>query len=169
MQKQTHRSFYGINSASIERKVQRTPRKIKDKTPSLLYSKIYPTGSSPDPFYGTAKLHKLKDNGTIYDLPFRPNTLNIGTAMYELAKYLAQTLKLPDQLQYRIKSSKLFLKTLKKQKIPLEYQMVSSDVVSLFTSVPLEETTNIIIKRIYDKNEINTNIRKQEIKGLLYL
>ena len=106
---------------------------------------------------------------TVYDLPLRPNTSNIGTAMYELAKYLAQTLKLLDQLQYRIKSSKLFLKTLKKQKIPLEYQMVSSDVVSLFTSVPLEETTNIIIKRIYDKNEINTNIRKQEIKGLLYL
>ena len=32
-------------TASIERKVQITLRKIKDKTPSLLYSKIYPTGS----------------------------------------------------------------------------------------------------------------------------
>ena len=47
-------------TASIERKVQRTLRKIKDKYPSLLYSKIYPTGSSPGRFYGTAKLHKLK-------------------------------------------------------------------------------------------------------------
>ena len=34
-------------TASIERKVQRTLSKIKDKIPSLLYSKIYPTGSSP--------------------------------------------------------------------------------------------------------------------------
>ena len=31
-------------TASIERKVQKTLRKIKDKIPSLLYSKIYPTG-----------------------------------------------------------------------------------------------------------------------------
>ena len=29
-------------TASIERKVQRTLRKIKDKIPALLYSKIYP-------------------------------------------------------------------------------------------------------------------------------
>ena len=35
--------------------------------------------------------------------------------------------------------------------------MVSFDVVSLFTNVPLEEAVNIIIKRIYDKNKINTN------------
>ena len=47
--------------------------------------------------------------------------------------------------------------------------MVSFDVVSLFTNVPLEQTINIIIKRIYDKNEINTNIPKQEIKELLHL
>ena len=47
--------------------------------------------------------------------------------------------------------------------------MVSFDVVSLFTIVPLEKTINIIIKGIYEKTEINTNIRKQEIKELLYL
>ena len=47
--------------------------------------------------------------------------------------------------------------------------MVSFDVVSLFTNVPLEETINITIKRIYDKNEIKTNIPKQEMKELLYL
>ena len=32
-------------TASNERKVQRTLRKIKDKIPTLPYSKIYPTGS----------------------------------------------------------------------------------------------------------------------------
>ena len=47
--------------------------------------------------------------------------------------------------------------------------MVSFDVVPLFTIVPLEKTTNIIIKGIFDKTEINTNKRKQEIKELLYL
>ena len=41
--------------------------------------------------------------------------------------------------------------------------------MSLFTTVPLEETIKIIIKRIYDKNEIDTSIPKQEMKELLYL
>ena len=156
-------------TVSIERKVQRTLRKIKDKIPALLYSKLYPTGSSPGLFYGTAKLHKVKDNGTVEDLPLRQIISNIRTATYELAKYLAQTLKPLGQSQHTIKSSKLFIKALKKQRIPPGYQMVSFDIVSLFTNAPLEQNINIIIKRIYDKNEINTNIPKQEMKELLYL
>ena len=92
-------------TASIERKVQRTLRKRKYKITSLLYSKIYPTGPSPGRFYGTAKLHKLKDSGIVEDLPLRPIISNIETTTYELAKYLAQILKLLGQLQYTIKSS----------------------------------------------------------------
>ena len=57
---------------------------------------------------------------------------------------------------------------MKKQKIPPRYQMVSFHVGSLFTNVHLEKTSNIIIKRICDKKEINTNISKYEIKDLLY-
>ena len=41
--------------------------------------------------------------------------------------------------------------------------------MSLFTDVPLEETIDIIIKRTYDKNKINDNIPKQEMKELLHL
>ena len=156
-------------TASTERKLQRTLTKIKDKIPALLYSKIYPTGSSPGRFYGTTKLHKVKDNGTVEDLTLRPIISNIRTDTYELAKYLDQILKPQGQSQYPIKSSKWFKKTLKKQMIPPGYQMVSFEVVSLFTNVPLEETINIRIKRIYDKNEIKTNIPKQEMKELLYL
>ena len=134
-------------TTSIERKVQKTLRKIKDKIPSLLYSKIYPTGSSPGRFYDTAKLHRLKDIRTVEGLPLRSIISNIRTAMYELAKYLVQILKPLAQSQYTIKSNKSFIKVLKKQKIPPGYQMVSFDVVSLFTNVRLEETTKIIIKR----------------------
>ena len=35
------------------------------------------------------------------------------------------------------------------QNVPDVYKMVSFDVVSLFTNVPVEETTEIILKRIY--------------------
>ena len=53
-------------------------------------------------------------------------------------------------------------------RIPPEYKMVSFDVVWLFTNVSLDETIDIIIKRIYDK-EINTDIPKTEMRELLYL
>ena len=43
--------------------------------------------------------------------------------------------------------------------------MASFDVVSL----PLDETIDIIIKRIYDKKEINTDTAKKEMRELLYL
>ena len=77
-------------TASIERKVQRTLRKIKDKIPALFYSNVYPTGPSSGRFYDTAKLHIVKDNGTV---PLRPIISKIGTATYELANYLAKIIK----------------------------------------------------------------------------
>ena len=45
--------------------------------------------------------------------------------------------------------------------------MVSFDVASLFTNVPLEKTIEIILKRIYINEGITTDISKQEMKELL--
>ena len=42
-------------------------------------------------------------------------------------------------------------------------------MASLFTNVPLEETIEIILKRIYINKEITTDITKQEMKELLIL
>ena len=53
---------------------------------------------------------------------------------------------------------------IKNEKIPENYEMVSFDVKSLFTSVPLEHTIDIIIKRIYEKHEITTVFTKNEMK-----
>ena len=156
-------------TAYIEGNVQRTLRKIKNKLSLFVYFKIYPTGPSPRKFYGTAKLHKVPNNSTVEHLPLRPIISNIRTATYDLAKYLAQLLKPLSELQYTIKNSKTFTKRLKKIRIPREYKMVSFDVVSLFTNVPLDETIDIIIKRIYDKKEINTDLPKKEMRELLYL
>ena len=56
------------------------------------YRQIYPKLSRPGLFYGTAKLHKLKDNNTIENLRLRPIISNVGTATYKTAKYLATLL-----------------------------------------------------------------------------
>ena len=47
--------------------------------------------------------------------------------------------------------------------------MVSFDVASLFTDIPLEEAIGIILKRIYINKEITTGMPKQEMKELLIL
>ena len=56
---------------------------------------------------------------------------------------------------------------IKNEKNPENYEMVSFDVKSLFTSVPLEYTIDIIINRIYEKHEIATVFTKHEMKKLL--
>ena len=47
------------------------------------------------------------------------------------------------------------------------YQLVSFDVKSLFTNVPLQTTVNIIVDRIYNKKIITTTLKKQTLKKLI--
>ena len=47
--------------------------------------------------------------------------------------------------------------------------MVSFDVKSLFTNVPLDRTIDIILKRKCEKNEIVTLITKNEMEEMLIL
>ena len=44
--------------------------------------------------------------------------------------------------------------------------MVLSDVKSLFTNVPLNRTTPVILKRICEKNEIVISVTKNEMKDM---
>ena len=67
------------NTQLIEGQVQRLLRKIKKHLPEDLYDKLYPTGSNPGRFYGTAKVHKMADGDRVDKLPIRPIISNIGT------------------------------------------------------------------------------------------
>ena len=48
------------------------------------------------------------------------------------------------------------------------YRLVSFDVVSLFTNVPLRRTINIILNRIYKDKAITTNLKKSTLKKLIH-
>ena len=154
---------------SIENKIQRELRKLKTRLTIQEYRQLYPTGSNPGRFYGTAKLHKLPPNGTIEDLPIRPLVSNIGTASYHLAKYLAQNLSPLGQSTYSIKSTFDLMGKIKNEQMPLGFTMVSFDVKALFTSIPLTETIDIILDRNYNRKEISTALTKNEMKKLLTL
>ena len=47
--------------------------------------------------------------------------------------------------------------------------MVSLDVVSLFTSVPLDYTINVILDQVYKEKKIQTKLSRSELKTLLEL
>ena len=47
------------------------------------------------------------------------------------------------------------------------YKLISFDVVSLFTCVPLDYTVNIIIDRVFNENVISTTLTKRSLKKLI--
>ena len=71
--------------------------------------------------------------------------------------------------EYTVTSTKDFIEKIKNVKISDGHQLISFDVKSLFTNVPLQKTIDIILKRIYENKEINTSISKKDMKDMLIL
>ena len=152
-----------------EEKIQQISRKMKNRLSPQEYLRLYPSGSCPGKFNGTAKVHKISENDTVDELPIRPIVSNIGTATYDLSNYLAKLLSPLSQSEYTIKNTKQFIEQIRMKQVPDDYKIVSFDVKSLFTNVPLEKTIEITLKRIYERKEINTPLSKKEMKQLLTL
>ena len=91
-------------------------RKIKHVVDEKLYKRSYPTSSKPGSFYGTAKVHKLKEREEVDKLTLRPTISNIGTATYEIARYLAELLAPLRKSKYTISNTKDFITRLKNGK-----------------------------------------------------
>ena len=64
----------------------------------------------------------------------------------------------------QVKSTSDFIIHIKGQNIPNNYKLISFDVTSLFTNVPLDFSIDVMLKQIYDENEVNTNIPKQKMR-----
>ena len=140
---------------------------MKNRLSQSEYLRLYPCGSCPSKFYRTAKVHKIFENGTVDELPIRPIFLNIGTARYNLAKYLAKLLS--QSVGVHNKEHKTIYRANSNEISTDGYNMVSFDVKSLFTNVTLEKTIKITLERIYEGKEINTSISKKEMKQLRML
>ena len=149
---------------SIKNKIQQEERKLKRGLTKQEYRQLYPRGSNLCRFCGTAKIHNLPPSGTIEELPIR--AIASGTAIYRLAKYLAKNLFLLGQSIHTIKSTFDLMGKIKNEQIPLGFTMVSFDVKSLFTSLPLTET-DIILDHVYNRKEISTILPKNVMKKLL--
>ena len=99
-------------------------------------------------------------------LPLRPIVPNIYTASCQLGKYLGKLLFPLSQSNCTINSSKVLPSKIRCEKIPGNCNIVSFDVKSLFTLVPLEHIIDITIKQI---NKIPTIFAKSEMKKLFFV
>ena len=134
------------------------------------YKKLYPSGSQPGLFFGLAKIHKVPDNSTdICELPLRPVVSNIGTATYNISKYLANELFPLTKNRYTIESTKDFINKIKGNVIGGNEKLVSFDVTSLFTNVPLDFTIDLILSKIYRDKIIKTKLKENQFRELLQL
>ena len=130
---------------------------LQRKNINIYIQQVHPLAN----LMGQQKIHKLSEGDQVDKLPVRPIISNIGTATYRLAKHLAKLLLPLSTSEYTVKSAKDFIDKIRTIKVPKEYHMVSFEVKSLFTNVPLEYTIDLMLKRIYDDHEISTTIIKK--------
>ena len=76
-------------------------------------------------------------------IPLRPVVSMIGTAQYGLGKYLDGIIKPCIPNDHMLLSSSDFIERLSSVTFPSQYSMVSFDVVSLYTNVPLAEAIEL--------------------------
>ena len=92
--------------------------------------------------YGLPKIHKP-------DIPLRPIVASIGSATYNLEKELARIISpLRGKTDSYVRNSKDFVQKIRDINIHDSEIMVSFDVKSLFTKVPMDEALEIIQEKL---------------------
>ena len=110
--------------------------------------------------YGLPKIHKE-------GLPLRPICSSTKVPCYNLAKYLISILKnLTSDSKYNVKDSHQFKSKIRGIKLDSDEILVSFDVISLFTNIPLKTALELIAAK-WDIIKEHTNIKKGKFLELV--
>ena len=107
-------------------------------------------------------MHKLSSSDSFPKL--RLINLSIGTFNYNLACFLCDLLSPLVPNDYSCKDIFSFVSQIKNANLSQKF-LVSYDVTSLFTNIPLPETIDVAINLIFNHN-LNLNITSKELKKL---
>ena len=138
-----------LDGFSLVRKLEQNMRKLllslkkRKFLSSDLYERLYPNGSSVGRLYGLPKVHKE-------GVPLRPILSAVGTHNHAVAKYLAELINPVSNSKGKHSASDTFdfISRISSLDISDKY-MVSFDVTSLFTNVPIAEVVDICCERLY--------------------
>lgn len=109
----------------------------------------------PPKIYGLIKLHK---NGN----PIRPIVSCIQSPFYKMSGFLGKILSnIVGQSKYHVKDSFHFQKFIKHQTVPNDFMLVSLDVISLYTNIPIDLALKVVGDN-WSKIEKLTKLPKKE-------
>ena len=112
--------------------------------------------------YGLPKLHKP-------NIPMRPIVSFCGSPTYQLSKHLTNILKpLTDKSRHKLQSTDNFIDAIKTIQIPDDHKLVSFDVKSLFTSIPLQLALDCT-KTAINKSHYQPPLPTDDLMDLLHL
>ena len=137
--------------------------KRKGSISEQLCSRLRCSAGRTPPLYGFPKIHKR-------DVPLRPIASFVHSPSYQLSKHLAQILApLVGNLESHVTNSSEFVSFIQTQKLAQEDILVSFDVVSLFTCVPVELAVDVAQHRLSCDKHLpdRTSLSVQEIVRLL--
>ena len=132
--KQTYEELKRDPTPALQRKLNSKLLTLKktDAFDTKRYYRLRCSVPQPPKLYGLPKLHKP-------GFPMRPIVSFCGSPTYQLSKYLTTILQpLTEQSRRKLQSTENFIDAIKTVQIPDDYKLVSFDVKSLFTSIPLQ-------------------------------
>lgn len=124
-----------------------------------LYKKLRPIGSQPPRLYGLSKIHKP-------NVPLRPVLSMPGSAYHPIAEKVTEWLSVVEECQIN-SSTKEIVEKLKDIKLQEDEVIISFDVVSLYTNVPVQEAIDISTTLLYSGKYKEPPIDKESFKKLL--
>ncbi|MDA8010421.1 MAG: reverse transcriptase domain-containing protein, partial [Alphaproteobacteria bacterium] len=131
-------------TVKVENKIVDTLKRLRNEghLDHELYDFLTPRYSTPPQMYGLPKIHKE-------DTPMRPIVSTINSPTYKLAKELARILTpLAGNTAYTVKNSTAFVERIRGVQTTPQDTLVSFDVKSLFTQVPVEAALTVVEDRL---------------------
>ncbi|XP_064481243.1 uncharacterized protein LOC135394433 isoform X2 [Ornithodoros turicata] len=137
--------------------------KKKDCLDEETYRRLFSSDGSIPRLYGLPKVHKP-------ECPLRPIVSFIGSPTYKLSKYLVELISpVTSNNNMTVRNSREFVQLVRDQVIDEEDIMVSFDVVSLFTNVPVATVVEVAETRLHNDSSLpsRTSLTVEDIIILL--
>ena len=118
------------------------------KLPEKIYRKLHSSDAIAPAIRGSIKHHQI-------NYPFRPIVTSIDSALYNTSKFLSQILSpLQNQNGFSVANSTQFRNDISSTTTSEDETMVSFDVVSLFTAIPVDKACAYIRTKLINDNTL---------------